>query len=90
MRCPHCDADTKAPAMETRRYAGYTYRRRFCPSCKNSFVTQETAPHGLKMPRPVRDSRTRGVLDIEKCNERERLRYEEGKVDFSELNKVWS
>lgn len=62
MKCPHCQVDAKALTVETRQHEGATYRRRSCGRCGKSFVTQEQAPAGLKMPAPVRDGRARGVL----------------------------
>lgn len=51
MICPHCQMDSKSPVMETRAVKGEVFRRRGCGHCGRAFVTQETAPLGLRMPR---------------------------------------
>ena len=89
MKCPHCQHEGKLLVVETRKHEGSVYRRRSCGFCGESFVSVESAPKGLKMPKPVRDSRTRGQLDIEKRNEDRRSTSPEMKPDFSGLNKVW-
>lgn len=51
MICPHCNRDGKALVFESRPHAGEVYRQRTCGHCGKAFVTQETAPLGLRMPR---------------------------------------
>ena len=52
MQCPKCNKQaTKAKVLETRTVDGTLYRRRCCGACFKTFVTIETAPEGLRLPR---------------------------------------
>lgn len=51
MKCPHCASDEGSVVKETRDFDVGTYRRRKCVACDELFVSLETAPHGLKLPR---------------------------------------
>ena len=54
--CPHCGADN-SKVVETRRHLGSVYRRRKCgeSDCGKSFISIESAPEGLRMPRELRE-----------------------------------
>ena len=53
MKCPHCNADTKSPVIETRNHDGGVYRARRCDSCGTRFVTVERT-HAAGMPQRVK------------------------------------
>lgn len=62
MKCPRCGAQTKALVLESREHDGCRYRRRACGACGHGFVSVESAPKGLTMPREVRNSYSRRGL----------------------------
>jgi len=50
VRCPHCGKDGKATVLESRPHDGCVWRRRACPKCHKTYVSQEQAIEGGKMP----------------------------------------
>ena len=54
--CPHCGADN-SKVVETRRHLGSVYRRRKCyeSDCGKSFISMESSPEGLRMPKELRE-----------------------------------
>lgn len=65
MKCPYCLKDhSESVVFETRKFEGNIYRRRFCKACGLSFVSQESATLGLKMPnyRRVKNITNDGAL----------------------------
>jgi transcriptional regulator NrdR family protein len=72
MKCPHCGHTGKKLIPESRPHGDSVYRRRYCRACLQGFVTVETAPPGLRMPKGVQSSyarrgetRTQGVGEID-------------------------
>jgi transcriptional regulator NrdR family protein len=61
VKCPFCESDTKSRVVETRAFEGKVYRRRSCGRCGSSFISAESAPFGMKMPKPVSTGRARSA-----------------------------
>lgn len=57
MKCPYCQNDGHV-VTETRTEGASIYRRRRCKRCYEHFVTIESAPEGLKMPKALNNSPT--------------------------------
>lgn len=50
MKCPHCDKESKAKVLESRKVNGEVWRNRFCNKCLKQFVSHETTSADLKFP----------------------------------------
>lgn len=68
MNCPHCGVGGRQTVLETRTLDATIYRRRTCGGCGKTYVTEETAPPGLKMPNDVQ-KRKKPRIEPEKFKE---------------------
>lgn len=50
MRCPHCQKESKAKVLESRKVEGEVWRLRVCALCIKQFVSQETTSKEMKFP----------------------------------------
>jgi transcriptional regulator NrdR family protein len=82
MKCPHCDKESKATVIESRRAQGAVWRRRTCLLCYKNFVSQEVTSPSMKFPREVqsRGRKTDRTLKPE----------QKAEVTGLHLQKVWS
>jgi len=50
MKCPHCQKETKAKVIESRRVAGQVWRQRLCGACLQTFISTEVTSADLRFP----------------------------------------
>jgi transcriptional regulator NrdR family protein len=82
VKCPKCNKEGKQLVLESRPHDGRVYRRRQCPHCGATFVTEEIAHTNMVLPRAsgwVRTAAARATAD-----EKRAIRG-----DASELAQVW-
>lgn len=72
MNCPHCQQESKAKVLESRKLDGEVWRHRLCSRCLKRFVSRETTSKDLKFPwDEIQKRRRRSSAPVEKPVQRE-------------------
>lgn len=67
MKCPHCNKESKAKVISSRRFDADVWRIRICGICTKQFVSRETSSKELKFPwDEIMKSRRRNTTPEEK------------------------
>lgn len=59
MKCPHCERESKAKVLESRKINGEAWRMRLCTKCLKQFVSRETTSKDMKFPWTALDRQRR-------------------------------